>query len=97
MLEQNAHASELDHPRKVLDVTFPSGDEAPRVVQPGEDAFHDRSPFVTPQRVSILCGWTHTVFDEAPVEPRFDETDFAGAKGRPRVWREAGCGGWRLP
>jgi hypothetical protein len=37
MPEQNSGTSEVEHAEKVLDVTFPTGDEPPEIVKPGEE------------------------------------------------------------
>src|SRR5579864_2805990 len=55
-VEQDAHASELQHADEVLDVPFPPDDQPPRVVQPGEKAFDDPPPLVSPEGATILGG-----------------------------------------
>jgi hypothetical protein len=40
MLEEHGQAREVDKAEEVFDVVFPSGDEPPEVVQPGEEPFH---------------------------------------------------------
>jgi len=54
MPEQEFEASEVDEAEEVLDVVFPTGDEAAKVVQPGEEPFHLPAFPVAPQRPSIL-------------------------------------------
>src|SRR3989442_2023811 len=47
-------AGELDHAEVVLEVAFPSGDDAPGVVEPREEAFDFPSSADTAQRPAIL-------------------------------------------
>ena len=57
MSEQDSGTGEMEHAEKVLDMVFPAGDEAPGVVQPGEEAF-DLPPAAGSARGSaILRAW----------------------------------------
>lgn len=47
-------AREVDKAEEVLDVVFPSGDEPPEVVHPGEEPFHFPAPSVTSQFAHVL-------------------------------------------
>ena len=54
MLEEHLQAGEVDEAEKVLDVVFPSGNEAAEVVHPGKETLHLPSSLVASQRTSIL-------------------------------------------
>lgn len=53
-MEQDAHASELQHGHEVLDVPLPARDEPPRVVQPGKELFDDPALLVASGRPAVL-------------------------------------------
>jgi hypothetical protein len=76
-VEQDAHASELEHADEVLDVAFPSGHEAPRVVEPGEEALDDPPALIAAEHPPILRRWT-----DAVMAMRRNELD---AEGRPQL------------
>lgn len=62
----------MQHAEKVVDVTFPAGDEAPEVVQPRKEAFDLPAPTRTPQASAVLR-------DVAPPTPmRRDHLDAVG-------------------
>ena len=46
MPEQDVKAGELNKAEEVLDVIFPSGDEAAEVVHPNEEPFHSPAPTI---------------------------------------------------
>ena len=52
--QQDFGAGQLQKAEKVLDRVFPTGDEAPRVVQPGEDAFDLPSTFGPADGAAVL-------------------------------------------
>jgi hypothetical protein len=54
MPEEDAGTGELQHPGEVLDGTFPPGDEASEVVEPGEEAFDLPSPLGPAERPAVL-------------------------------------------
>jgi hypothetical protein len=54
MPEQHVQTSQVDKAEEVFDVVFPSGDEAAKVVHPGEEPFHSPAPFVASQLSPIL-------------------------------------------
>jgi hypothetical protein len=56
MPEEDAGAGELEHTKEVLDVILPAGDESPRVVEPGEEAFDFPAPLRATERPPILGG-----------------------------------------
>jgi len=54
MPEEHFQAGELDEAKEVLDVVLPAGNQASKVVHPGEEPFHSPTSLVAPQLSSIL-------------------------------------------
>jgi hypothetical protein len=54
MPEQDAGARELQHPQKIADVVFPSGDEPAGVVEPGKEPFDFPATTIAAQRPAVL-------------------------------------------
>ena len=55
MSEQQVEAGKLDEAEEVLDMVFPSGDEAAKVVHPGKEAFHLPAFSIAAELAAILC------------------------------------------
>lgn len=51
----------MEHAEEVLDVSLPPGDQPPRVVQPGKEAFDHPSPPIPAQRPTILRRGADTI------------------------------------
>src|SRR5277367_6677325 len=54
MSEEHLQAGEVDEAEEVLDVVFPSGDEAAEVVHPGKQSFYFPATAVAAQGASVL-------------------------------------------
>ena len=54
MAQEDFGARELEEAEKVVDVIFPAGDEPPRVVEPGEEAFDLPATLDAPDGAAIL-------------------------------------------
>ena len=54
MPQQDLCARELEKAEEVPDVIFPAGNQASRVVEPGEEAFDLPAPAVPPQGAAVL-------------------------------------------
>jgi hypothetical protein len=63
MSEQQVEAGKVDEAEEVLDVVFPSSDEAAEVVHPGEEPLHFPAFSITAQLAAILS----SAFASAPV------------------------------
>jgi hypothetical protein len=61
MPEQHLQAGEVDEAEEILDMVFPSGDEAAEVMHPREEPLHFPAPAVAAQLTAILT--------PAPVAP----------------------------
>src|ERR1700735_1657132 len=69
MLQQQVKAGQMDEAEEVLDVVFPSGDEAAEVVQPGKEPLHFPAFTIAAQFAAILS----SAFAASPV--RGDQFD----------------------
>jgi hypothetical protein len=63
MPEQDAGTCELQHPKKVLDMIFPAGDEPPRVMEPGKEAFD--LPATPTAPAFTINGFTDIAFSQS--------------------------------
>ncbi len=69
MPEQDARAGELEHAEKVLDMVFPAGDQAARVVKPSEEPLNLPTAAGAAQRPAVL---SHTAAASAMAGNHFD-------------------------
>lgn len=51
----------MEHAHKVLDVAFPARDEAPRVVQPGEEPLDHPAATIAAKGATVLGGGSDTI------------------------------------
>jgi hypothetical protein len=61
MPEQDARARQVQHPKEVLDVKFPAGDEPTGVMQPGKEALDLPATPTSPKGSAILGARAATV------------------------------------
>ena len=54
MSEQHLHTGKVNEAEEVLDVVFPSGNEAAEVLHPGEQAFHSPTAAIATELATVL-------------------------------------------
>ena len=67
MSEQQVKAGKVDEAEEVLDVVFPSGDEAAEVVHPGKESLHLPAFSIAAELAAILCSASHAMADRCSV------------------------------
>src|SRR4029077_21242948 len=55
MSQKDQHASKLNHAEEVVTMTFPTHQQAPEVLQPGEQSLDFPPTFVTPKFSPVLA------------------------------------------